>query len=124
MKKWIVIILVPVVFLSCTKQDIYCRVTLEARMESPSVAISIDNSLEGNYFKNINTGDRYPLPLFVNGRCEITVLKGFYMIAFDGVSAGADGTARRVRSAQYASAPLAVDLTKDSATVVLNLLEL
>ena len=55
---------------------------------------------------------------------ELQVLKGVYVLAFDGVAAGADGTARRVRSAQYATMLDAVTLTADEATVTLKLLEL
>ena len=60
----------------------------------------------------------------MNGKCEVQVLKGVYVLAFDGVAAYADGTARRVRSAQYATMLDAVTLTGDNVTVTLKLLDL
>ena len=123
MKKWMLIL--SLAFLaSCTRQNLFCRVTLQVDSAQPVVALTVDNSLEGNYFRNLNTGETYPFPVFVNGKCELQVLKGVYVLAFDGVAAGADGTARRVQSAQYATMLDAVTLTADDATVTLKLLEL
>ena len=125
MKKLAWIILACMLCLSCAKQEeLYCRVTLEAEASFPIVAISVDNSLSGNYFRNLNTGESYEIPVFVNGQCELTVLRGVYILAFDGVAAGADGRAVRVRSAQHATAPNAVSLDGNEATVTLQLLEL
>jgi len=88
------------------------------------VALTIDNTLTGNYFRNLNTGETYDYPVFVNGKCELRVLKGVYVLAFDGVGAFQDGTAIRVRSAQYATMLDAVSLTEDEVVVNLKLLEL
>lgn len=123
MKK-LALILSLLVLVSCSRQNLFCRVTLQVESEQPIVALTVDNSLEGNYFRNLNTGETYSFPVFVNGKCELQVLKGVYVLAFDGVAAGADGTARRVRSAQYATMLDAVTLTADDATVTLKLLEL
>ena len=112
------------VLVSCSRQNLFCRVTLQVDSAQPIVALTVDNSLEGNYFRNLNTGETYSFPVFVNGKCELQVLKGVYVLAFDGVAAGADGTARRGRSAQYATMLDAVTLTADDATVTLKLLEL
>ncbi len=112
------------VLVSCTKQNLFCRVTLQVESELPVVALTVDNTLAGNYFRNLNTGETYPFPVFVNGKCELQVLKGVYVLAFDGLAAYADGTARRVRSAQYATMLDAVTLTGDNATVTLKLLNL
>ena len=123
MKK-LALILSLLVLVSCTKQNLFCRVTLQVESEQPIVALTVDNSLTGNYFRNLNTGETYPFPVFVNGKCEVQVLKGVYVLAFDGVAAYADGTARRVRSAQYATMLDAVTLTGDNVTVTLKLLDL
>lgn len=123
MKKF-ALILSLLVLVSCTKQNLFCRVTLQVEPGRPMVALTVDNNVEGNYFRNLNTGETYPFPVFVNGKCELQVLKGVYVLAFDGVAAYADGTARRVRSAQYATMLDAVALTGDSAVVTLHLLDL
>ena len=123
MKKF-ALILPLLVLVSCSRQNLFCRVTLQVDSAQPVVALTVDNSLEGNYFRNLNTGETYPFPVFVNGKCELQVLKGVYVLAFDGLAAYADGTARRVRSAQYATMLDAVTLTADEATVTLKLLEL
>ncbi len=123
MKKF-ALILSLLVLVSCTKQNLFCRVTLQVESEHPMVALTVDNTLAGNYFRNLNTGETYPFPVFVNGKCELSVLKGVYVLAFDGVAAYADGGAHRVRSAQYATMLDAVTLTGDNATVTLKLLNL
>ena len=123
MKKF-ALILSLLVLASCSRQNLFCRVTLQVDSAQPVVALTVDNSMEGNYFRNLNTGETYPFPVFVNGKCELQVLKGVYVLAFDGVAAGADGTARRARSAQYATMLDALTLTADEATVTLKLLEL
>ena len=123
MKK-LALILSLLVLVSCTKQNLFCRVTLQVESEQPIVALTVDNSLTGNYFRNLNTGETYPFPVFVNGKCEVQVLKGVYVLAFDGVAAYADGSAQRVRSAQYATMLDAVTLTGDNVTVTLKLLDL
>lgn len=123
MKK-LALILFLSLLISCTRQNLFCRVTLQVEAERPMVALTVDNSLEGNYLRNLNTGETYPFPVFVNGKCEVQVLKGVYVLAFDGVAAYADGTARRVRSAQYATMLDAVTLAEDEAVVTLKLLEL
>ena len=123
MKKF-ALILSLLVLVSCTKQNLFCRVTLQVESEHPMVALTVDNTLAGNYFRNLNTGETYPFPVFVNGKCELQVLKGVYVLAFDGVAAYADGSAHRVRSAQYATMLDAVPLTGDNATVTLKLLDL
>lgn len=122
--KRLALILSLVLLVSCARQSLFCRVTLQVESGTSMVALTVDNSLSGNYFRNLNTGETYPIPVFVNGKCELQVLKGVYILAFDGVAAYADGSARRVRSAQYATTLDAVTLTDDEATVALQLLEL
>lgn len=116
--------LIPVLILlvSCTRQSLFCRVTLQLDTELPVVALKVDNSLAGNYFRNLNTGEAYAYPLLVNGKGELEVLKGVYVLSFDGVAALEDGTARRVRCTQYATAMDAVTLTGDLANVPLKII--
>lgn len=123
MKK-LALILSLLVLVSCTKQNLFCRVTLQVESELPVVALTVDNTLAGNYFRNLNTGETYPFPVFVNGKCEVQVLKGVYVLAFDGLAAYADGSAHRVRSAQYATMLDAVTLTGDDVSLTLKLLDL
>ena len=123
--KRILPILLALLLSACTKtaeDRLLCQVTL--RLDREIVALTIDNSLPGNYFRNLNTGETYDFPVFVNGKCEIRVLKGVYVIAFDGTAAFADGSGRRVRSAEHSSTTTAVTLTGDEETVTLSLLEL
>ena len=84
-----VFIILLLFLLSCGQNadDIYSNVTLNAvcgDMQLP--AIRVDNSVKGNYFSNLNTGERYDYPLFVNGKCTLKVLKGVYIFAFDGTA--------------------------------------
>jgi len=99
-------------------------VTLQLESEEPIVALTIDNSLPGNYFRNLNTGEQYQYPVFVNGKCELQVLKGIYVLSFDGVAASAEGKARKVRMTKYATTLDAVQLTEDQATITLPLVNL
>ena len=81
-------LLLPLVF-SCGRSvdDIYSNVTLNAACEGLElVSIRVDNSLKGNFFRNLNTGEEYSYPLFVNGSCALKVLKGVYIFAFDGTA--------------------------------------
>ncbi len=120
----LIVILSLLSLVSCSRENLCCKVTLLLDSEEPIVALTVDNSLPGNYFRNLNTGETYDYPAFVNGRCEVEVLKGVYVLAFDGVAAFSDGSARQVRMAEYASSLKAVSLTADQAEVKLKLLEL
>lgn len=124
MRKLALILSLLLLAASCTRQNMYCRVTLRLEASPAVVALTVDNEQAGNYIRNLNTGETYPYPVFVNGKCELDVLKGVYVLAFDGTAAYADGTARRVRSAQYATMLDAVSLVQDQATVTIQLLEL
>ena len=64
------------VLVSCSRQNLFCRVTLQVDSAQPVVALTVDNSLEGNYFRNLNTGETYPFPVFVNGKCELLDIVG------------------------------------------------
>ena len=114
---------------SCVKnagQDFYCELTLEAVLPSGQdiVALKIDNTQPGNYFRNLNTGQEYELPIFVDGKCRMKVLKGVYLVSFDGLAALSDGSARRVRSAEYAASLNAVNLVGDQEELLIYLIVL
>ncbi len=114
---------------SCVKnagQDIYCEVTLAASLPSGQdiVALKVDNTQPGNYFRNLNTGQEYDFPIFVDGKCRMKVLKGVYLVSFDGVAALPDGSARRVRSAEYSASLYAVNLLGDQEELPIHLIVL
>ncbi len=123
------LILVLFVLSACTKtgsDDLFCHVTLRVSpvQEETVVALNIDNTLAGNFFQNLNTGEKYNYPMFVNGKCEMTVLKGVYVLSFDGTAAFADGTGRRVRCTEHNSPNTAVQLLEDQCELTLELLVL
>lgn len=125
MRKVLAIILVLCVA-SCVKVipgDVTCHLTLQAQLLSGEniVALQVDNSLPGNLIKNINTGETYPIPLFVNGQCELDVLKGVYIVSFDGVAALSSGKGYKVRCTEHATILTAVSLVEDSSNVTLKL---
>jgi len=100
-----------------------CHVVLQAQLPSGEniVALQVDNSLPGNLIKNINTGEAYSIPVFVNGLCELDVLKGVYIITFDGVAALSSGKGYKVRCTDHATILTAVSLVEDSSNVTLKL---
>jgi len=127
--KRILNILLLLVCTACTKnagQEIYCDLTLELSLPSGAqvAALAVDNAGPGNFFRNLNTGEEYNFPVFVNGKCRMKVLKGVYVLGFDALAGLADGTGLRVRSAEYTTMLYAVSLVEDTQTLTLNLLEL
>lgn len=125
MRKILGIILLLLVT-SCVKTipgGVICHVTLQAQLPSGEsiVALQVDNSLPGNTIRNINTGETYPIPVFVNGQCELDVLKGVYIISFDGVAALSSGKGYKVRCTEHATILTAVSLVGDSSNVTLKL---
>ncbi len=107
-----------------TDQNLFSTVTLHAVLPDAGnmVSIRIDPSLKGNFFRNVNTGENYEYPLFVNGYCTVQVQKGVYMLGFDGKATFADGTEKNVRCSRYSSATSAVNLLEDVETVELTLM--
>lgn len=117
-------ILATLSLLSCSRnEEIFCDVTLEVSVKgSPDyVSIVIDPSLKGNMFRNLNTAQDYPMPAIVGGTASMRVLKGLYMIAFDGKITLTDGTVRTVRFSAHNSPDKAVYLLGDSETISLEL---
>lgn len=128
MRKLPCILLLFLLAVSCEKdsgQELYCTVTLKAVIQGmedgPQTSITADKALEGNMFRNINTMQDYNIPEFEEGKAQIRVLKGIYMISFDGDARFADGTSVRVRAAQYNSPENSVRLTEDHCTLSLKL---
>ena len=113
--------------LSCGQNvdDIYSNVTLNTvcgDMQLP--AIRVDNSVKGNFFSNLNTGERHDYPLFVNGKCTLKVLKGVYIFAFDGTATLTDGSTRRVRCYEHRSPNDSVNIIDGDVEITVELLPL
>ena len=119
-------LLLPLVF-SCGRSvdGIYSNVTLNATCEGLElVSIRVDNSLKGNFFRNLNTGEEYSYPLFVNGSCALKVLKGVYIFAFDGTATLPDGSTCRVRCYEHRSPNDSVNILDDDVELTFELLKL
>lgn len=117
-------LLLPLVA-SCSRgtEDIYSDVTLNAVCgDVKLVSIRVDNSLKGNFFRNLNTGEEYDWPLFVNGGCMLRVLKGVYVFAFDGTATLPDGTTRKVRCYEHRSPNDSVNILDDEVELTFELL--
>lgn len=119
-------LLLPLV-ISCGRgvDEIYSTVTLNAVCgDMQLVSIRVDNSLKGNFFQNLNTGEEYSYPLFVNGNCTLKVLKGVYIFAFDGTATLPDGSTCRVRCYEHRSPNDSVNILEDDVQLTFNLLTL
>jgi len=117
------------IFASCTKnadQNIYAVVELEVVMDDGrSVeSLKVDTTVEGNFFRNYNTYQDYGFPEISSGKGTLTVLKGMYMISFDGLATFSDGTSATVRCSQYGDPSKAVSLIEDAQTLTLTLTEI
>ena len=113
--------------ISCGRSvdGIYSNVTLNAACGDMNlVSIRVDNSLKGNFFRNLNTGEEYPYPLFVNGNCTLKVLKGVYIFAFDGTATLPDGSSCRVRCYEHRSPNDSVNILEDDVELTFELLKL
>lgn len=108
----------------CTKEmPLFCDLTL--RLVQPegfeAVTVQVDNALQGNMLRNYNTGQDYDYPLFVNGKASLRVLKGVYLISFDGKATLSDGSVRTVRFSGYNAPDKAVSLLEDRMTLELEI---
>lgn len=105
------------------KDSIYSSVELRAVCKDAEfVSIKVDNSLQGNFFRNLNTGMEYDYPLFIGGRCSLNVLKGVYIFAFDGVGTCPDGSTRKVRCYSHRSPNDSVNILEDSSEIEFDLM--
>ena len=119
-------LLLPLV-LSCGRgiDDIYSTVTLNAVCgDMDLVSIRVDNSQKGNFFRNLNTGEEYSYPMFVNGGCTLKILKGVYIFAFDGTATLPDGSTCRVRCYEHRSPNDSVNILDDDVELTFELLKL
>ncbi len=105
-----------------TDSDIYARITFRCDLTDNRtiVWLEVDNSLSSNYIRNINNKQEYDVPLFVNSVGSTIILKGVYMIAFDGTAHFADGSTAKVRYTGNSSIETAIQLLDDDF-VILNL---
>ena len=87
-------------------------------------SMSIDPSLPGNKFLNLNTGINYPFPEFKDGKASMKVQKGVYSIAFDGKAVLEDGQARTLRSYSHSDPVKAVNLLSGTETLTLDVIYL
>ncbi len=108
------------------KQNIYALVKLKAIYPNSKdiLSIDIDSKLKGNFFKNYNNGYKYEIPTFINGECEIKILKGLYIISFDAIATLKNGEKIKLRSSEFSSPQKAVKLIEDQMVLELNLIEL
>ena len=110
---------------SCEKENIFSTLTLNVLCEDLNImTISVDNSLKGNFFQNLNTGEKYNYPLLSGGRTQLKVLKGVYIFAFDGIATLDDGTKRRVRCYEHRSPTNSLNILDDTMSITLNLMVL
>lgn len=123
------ILLLALLAVSCGKveqEDLLCTVTVECTFPDGANAITleVDSAPAGNYFRNMNTLEDFPIPTIVNNRCTMRVLKGAYLVAFDGTATFADGTVRNVRCAGHSVPAQCVELLTDEASLTLELVYL
>lgn len=126
MKK-VFILSVLILLCGCTKtveQKYMCVVTLQAELSDGRVPVSItvDPTLPGNQFYNLNTGMNYNLPTLVNNTGLMEVQKGVYMVAFDGDALFSDGSHATVRFTQWGTPSTAINLMEDSQVITLKLI--
>ena len=126
MKKILAIIVAFAAICSCTKateENIFCNVTLHAFLPDGRqiVSLTVDPSLPGNIFKNMNTGINYQYPVFVNNECTMQVQKGVYMIAFDAQAMFIDGSVSTVRFTAWKNPISAITLLRDEERLEIEL---
>lgn len=126
-KGLIILSLLLQLVLSCERgvDEIYSTVTLNAVCGDMNlVSIRVDNTQKGNFFRNLNTGEEYSYPMFVNGTCTLKILKGVYIFAFDGTATLPDGSTCRVRCYEHRSPNDSVNILDDSEDLTFELLKL
>lgn len=88
------------------------------------VSMTVSPSIEGNQFRNLNTGINYTIPQFSDNHCSMRVQKGVYVIGFDGVATLSGGVKRRVRHYSHIEPVNALNLLNASETITLDLIYL
>ena len=99
-------------------------VTVATEDGAAVVSMTVSPSLEGNQFKNLNTGMNYTMPQFADNHCRMRVQKGVYVIGFDGVATLPGGVRSRVRHYSHIEPVNAVNLLNASETITLDLIYL
>lgn len=126
MNKTVTIICLLITAIGCNKtsnDDIFSTVTLVAHCdEAKLISIRVDNTVKGNYFQNLNNGLKYDFPYFTNGKCTIKVLKGVYIVAFDGEAILEDGRTRKVRCYEHRSPNDSINILEGQAELTFNLM--
>lgn len=127
MKRAIIVILLCLpLFFSCEKpaeKSLFCTVSMPVTLPDGRsfVSMTIDPSLPGNIFKNLNTAINYTYPVFINGYGSLQVQKGVYQISFDGELLFEDGTTARGRCSTWGTPEKAINLVEDEITLPIEL---
>lgn len=128
MKKLLVILLCFAAVSCGTKvePELFSVVTINLSTEDGARVVSmvVSPSMEGNQFRNLNTGINYAYPRFQDNYCTMKVQKGVYVIGFDGEATFTGGIKRRVRHYSHVDPVNAVNLLNATETLTLNLIYL
>ena len=126
MKRLLGITALLLLITGCTRESIWCDLVLQARMPDGEsiVMLTVDPSLDGNFLRNVNTLETYDIPAFINGTARLRVLKGLYVLAFDGVAELEDGREKKVRFAGHTTEANAFQALEDDVTLPLTLVVL
>lgn len=115
------LLLLPVAAVSCAPESREIFSSLELRLEFPDGACPVLVRPSGDdrvsFIRNMNTGQVYACPVFVNGTARIQVRKGLYVFGFDADADFGDGRVRRIRSRGYRTPEEAAVWMKDRDTV-------
>lgn len=127
MKKSIVILLLALTACSGkVEPEIFS--TVEIVLSTPDgrgvKSMTVDPSLPGNKFLNLNTGINYPYPDFKDGKATLKVQKGVYSIAFDGKAVMEDGVSRTLRSYSHSDPVKALNLLSGTESITLDVIYL
>lgn len=121
------VIVIGIIFslCSCTgkiENNIFCNLTMKLNMADGKVpvTVTVDETITGIKLRNIETGRDFKFPIFKNGVGTVQILKGTYMISFDGDAVFEDGSIRRVRSLGHNVPAKAVYLIGDKEKVEIN----
>ncbi len=129
MKRFIILSTAILCLCSCardTAMELYVNVSMRTVLPGGEEISSmrIDMSDEGNYFRNLNTGQEYEFPTFTDGQADMKVLKGVYTYAFDAIAQLPDGKWISVRCAEHNAPAKAISLLEDNAVMEINLMKL
>ena len=126
MRRIVSFLLAACLLSACVKdadQNIFSNVTLHAYVPGGEniVMMTVDPTLKGNQFLNINTRQNYAYPVFANGYATLRVQKGLYIVALDAEATYADGSVHTVRCSQHNASDLAAFVLDDSVNLELEM---